>query len=66
MAIQYQYDLEAHLDDILTLLLHSCKLYSIIAFAFLTSSATETEKTGEMKIAAIENDVIDKLFTLSL
>ena len=44
MAIQCQYDLEAHLDHIITFLLHPRKFVPIISFAFLTSSASETEK----------------------
>ena len=44
MAIQCQYDLEAHLDDIITLLLHPRKFVSIVSFAFLPSSASETKK----------------------
>ena len=44
MAIQCQYDLEAHLDNIMTFLLYPCKFVPIISFAFITSSASETEK----------------------
>ena len=40
MAIQCQYDVEAHLGHIITFLLHPRKLF----LPFLTSSASESEK----------------------
>ena len=62
MAIQCQYDLEAHLVHIITFLLHLRKLVTIISFAFLTSHAGETEKWRDEhccnKERDIENDVI--------
>ena len=45
MAIQCQYDLEAHLDHIINFLLHLRKfIYIISVVFFLTSSASEREK----------------------
>ena len=47
MAIQCQYDLEAHLDHIITFLLHPRKFasyFNLLKLPFLTSSSSETEK----------------------
>ena len=52
MAIQCQYDIEAHLDHIITFLLHPLKFVSIISFCLFKPVASET---GEIKIAATKS-----------